>query len=137
MSADWMLFVILYGISVPLFLLIDLVWLGVVAKSFYRRQLGHLMGDINWPAALTFYAVFLVGLVLFAVYGAVSTEDWQAAALWGGLFGFFTYATYDLTNLATLRNWPLAIVVVDIAWGTVLGASVSLATYGIYGWLFS
>lgn len=125
-------FALLYGISVPLFLLIDLLWLGVIAKSFYRRQLGDLMGDINWPAALLFYALFLVGLTYFAIYPAVLRGAVMSAIGLGALYGFFTYMTYDLTNLATLRNWPLPLAVVDIVWGTVLGASVAGCTYLIY-----
>ena len=87
--------------------------------------------EINWPAALVFYAVFLVGLIFFAVYPQLD-KGWQMVMLYGGLFGFFTYATYDLTNLATLKNWPLDLVIVDIIWGTVLGASVAVVTYLIY-----
>lgn len=129
---DWFVFFVLYCISVPLFLVIDLVWLGFIAKGFYRRQLGHLMGEINWPAALAFYAIFLLGLTFFAMYPATTNGSLGMAILWGALYGFFTYMTYDLTNLATLRNWPVPIVIVDIIWGTVLGLSVSVATVWIY-----
>lgn len=122
----------LYAISVPLFFMIDMVWLGVVATSFYRQQLGHLMGEVNWWAAILFYLVFLVGLTLFATYPAVLKQSLMTGAVLGALFGFFTYATYDLTNLATLRDWPLSVTVVDILWGTVLGASVASATYYFY-----
>jgi len=123
-------FFTLYIISVPIFLIIDLIWLGFIASNFYRDRIGHLM-EINWPAALVFYAVFLVGLIFFAVYPQLD-KGWQMVMLYGGLFGFFTYATYDLTNLATLKNWPLDLVIVDIIWGTVLGASVAVVTYLIY-----
>lgn len=130
-------FLMLYAISVPLFLAIDLLWLGVIAKSFYRQQLGSLMGDVNWPAALLFYLVFLLGLTFFATYPAVVRASVTAALLLGGLYGFFTYATYDLTNLATLRGWPLPLVIVDITWGTVLGAAVAGCTYYVYTLLAS
>ncbi len=122
-------FFMLYAISVPIFFIIDMFWLGVVAKVFYRSRLGHLMGDVNWLAAIIFYLVFLVGLTIFATYPAVQSGSVKTALIFGALFGFFTYATYDLTNLATLRDWPLSIVVVDIIWGTVLGASVAAITY--------
>jgi len=125
-------FLYLYLISVPLFFLIDMLWLGVVAKEFCRSRLGHLMGDINWLAAITFYLIFLVGLTIFATLPAASQSSVATAVLYGALFGFFTYATYDLTNLATLRDWPLSVVVVDIVWGTVLGASVAGATVYLY-----
>ncbi len=125
-------FVTLYLISVPIFFIIDMIWLGVVAKSFYQSRLGHLLGDVNWVAAIIFYLVFLVGLVFFAVYPAATTGVWQTALLYGALFGFFTYATYDLTNLATLKDWPLSVALVDMVWGTVLGASVAVGTYFVH-----
>ncbi len=127
-------FLTLYAISVPIFLLIDLLWLGVIASSFYRDKMGHLM-EINWPAAIIFYLVFLVGLTLFAMFPALENGGWKYALLWGALFGFFTYATYDLTNLATLKDWSLTLAVVDMVWGTVLGASVAATTVFIYSLL--
>ena len=127
-------FLMLYGISVPVFFAIDMVWLGVVASNFYKTQLGSLMGDINWTAAIIFYVVFLVGLTFFAIYPAVLKNSLMTALMLGSLFGFFTYATYDLTNLATLKNWPLSVTIVDMVWGTILVASVSVMTVLIYGW---
>ena len=127
-------FLLLYAVSVPVFFAIDMVWLGLVASNFYKSQLGSLMGPINWPAAIIFYLVFLVGLTFFATYPAVLKNSLFTAAILGGLFGFFTYATYDLTNLATLKGWPLSVTIVDIIWGTILGASVSVVTVLIYGW---
>ncbi len=128
----WHTFLGLYLISVPIFLLVDLLWLGVIAKSFYRTQLGHLMGEINWPAATIFYLIFLVGLTFFATWPAVEAQSLTRALFLGALFGFFTYATYDLTNLATLRDWPLAVVVVDMLWGTILGGVVAGVTYWLW-----
>lgn len=128
------LFLTLYVISVPLFFAIDMFWLGVVASNFYRSRLGHLLGDINWPAAIIFYLVFLIGLTLFATYPAVMKGALSYALIWGALFGFFTYATYDLTNLATMRDFPLSVALVDMAWGTILGASVAASTFIVYGW---
>jgi uncharacterized membrane protein len=127
-------FLTLYAVSVPVFFAIDMVWLGFVASNFYKSRLGHLMGEINWPAAIIFYLVFLVGLTIFATYPAVVKDSVQYALIWGALFGFFTYATYDLTNLATLRDWPLSVTIVDMVWGTVLGASVAALTVVVYGW---
>jgi uncharacterized membrane protein len=131
-----MTFFVLYGISVPIFFLIDMLWLGVVASSFYKQQIGHLMGDIQWVAAIIFYLVFLLGLTFFAMYPAVAQSSLKAAIVLGALFGFFTYATYDLTNLATLKNWPLLVTFVDMAWGTFLGAAVSGITYAVYSYFF-
>jgi len=130
------LFLTLYAISVPAFFIIDMIWLGVVARGFYQAQIGHLLGDVNWPAAIIFYLVFLIGLTFFAVYPAVEAGRLGMAILYGALFGFFTYATYDMTNLATLKDWPLTVVIVDIAWGTILGAAVAGVTYVAYSaWL--
>ncbi len=123
-------FLALYLISVPIFFVIDMIWLGVVAREFYQTRLGHLLGEVNWVAAIIFYLVFLVGLTIFAIYPAASSGDILSAVIYGALFGFFTYATYDLTNLATLKDWPLSVAIVDMIWGTVLGSAVAgLATY--------
>jgi uncharacterized membrane protein len=126
------LFLALYAMSVPIFFIIDMIWLGFVASDFYRSRLGHLMGDINWTAAIIFYLIFLLGLTFFATYPAVAKGSLVTALTLGALFGFFTYATYDLTNLATLRDWPLSVVFVDILWGTVLGMAVAGGTYYLY-----
>lgn len=124
------MFIKLYTIALPVFFAIDMVWLGLVAKDFYKSQIGFLMKpDINWTAAIIFYLLFIVGLVLFAIAPAVEKVSWTYALIFGALFGFFTYATYDLTNLATLKDWPLLVTLVDMTWGTVLGASVSVVTY--------
>lgn len=125
-------FLVLYAISVPVFFAIDMLWLGLVAKNFYQNQIGHLMGTINWSAAIVFYLIFLVGLTYFAIYPAVLESSVGRALLLGALFGFFTYATYDLTNLATLKDWPLTVVLVDMLWGTILGALVSGVTVWCY-----
>ena len=131
------LFFTLYAISIPFFLIIDLLWLGVVAKSFYRARLEGLMGDINWPAAVIFYLIFLLGLTWFALYPSAARGTVYTAITLGALYGFFTYATYDLTNLATLKGWPVSVVVADIIWGTVLGASVSAAVFLTYHHILS
>ncbi len=121
------LFFTLYALSIPIFLLGDFLWLGFIAKGFYQVRLGQLMGEVNWMVAIIFYGVFLIGLTFFATYPAATKGTVTTALVLGALFGFFTYATYDLTNLATLKDWPLSLTVVDIIWGTFLGASVSAA----------
>jgi len=122
-------FITLWLVTVPVFLLIDLVWLGVVARDFYRSQLGSLMADpIVWWAAILFYLLFIGGIILFAVLPAIDAGSWTRALLLGAAFGFFAYITYDLTNLATIRGWPVTLAVVDIAWGTVLCATVATAS---------
>lgn len=122
----------LYCIALPVFFVIDMVWLGLVAKNFYRTQIGFLMKpDINWTAAILFYLLFIAGLVLFVIVPAVEKNAWTHALAYGALFGLITYATYDLTNLATLKEWPLTLTVVDLTWGAILAATVSVVTYGI------
>jgi uncharacterized membrane protein len=118
-----------YLISVVVFFAIDMVWLGVIARNFYQTQLAHLLGPVNWTAAIIFYLLFLVGLMIFVTVPALERQSLTYALLFGALFGFFTYATYDLTNLATLKDWPLKVVLVDIVWGAVLSASVASLTY--------
>ena len=119
----------LYIATIPLFIALDLLWLGVVAKGLYQEQLSHLLGPIRWPAAFVFYAVFVAGIIFFAVYPALEKQSLVHAALLGALFGFFCYATYDLTNMATLKNWPLMITLVDIVWGAVLCSAVASGSY--------
>jgi len=125
-------YILLYAATVPVFFLIDLVWLGVIARDFYRSQIGSLMADpIVWWAAILFYLLFIAGIIFFAVLPGLDAGSWTKALALGAAFGFFAYMTYDLTNLATLRGWPITLVVVDIAWGTVLAASVATASYFI------
>ncbi len=129
-------YVKLYLLTVPLFFAVDLLWLGVVAKNFYQNNLSHLLSPaVNWPAALIFYCAYIAGIILFAVKPGLDAASLVKAALWGALFGFFTYATYDLTNLATLRDWPLKVVVVDIVWGTLLCTLIASGGYLIGRWL--
>lgn len=130
---DFKIFFAVYAITVPIFFLVDMLWIGLVANSFYNSQIGALRGEINWTAAITFYLLFLLGLTFFAAYPAVARGTIYTALLLGALFGFFTYATYDLTNMATLHGWTWPMTIVDMIWGTVLGASVS----GIAFWCYT
>jgi uncharacterized membrane protein len=124
----------LYAIALPVFFAIDMIWLGLVAKSFYRAQIGALMKpEVNWTAAIVFYLIFIAGLVVFVISPAVEKASWKRALLFGALFGLVCYATYDLTNLAVAKDWPLLVTIIDMIWGMVLAASVSVATYFIAG----
>jgi uncharacterized membrane protein len=126
----------LYLLTVPVFFAVDLLWLGVVAKNFYQNNLAHLLSPtVNWTAAFLFYFMYIAGIILFAVKPGLDAQSFAKAALWGMLFGFFTYATYDLTNLATLRDWPLKVVVIDIIWGSLLCTLVASGSYLIGRWL--
>jgi len=119
-------------LTTVVFLIIDMAWLGFIAKNLYQKYLGNFLTDkVNWTAALIFYLIYIVGISIFAIYPAINKNSAFSAALMGGLFGLFAYATYDLTNLATLKDWPLTIVFIDIAWGFVLTAIVSLVGFYI------
>jgi uncharacterized membrane protein len=119
-----------YVTTAVVFLAIDYVWLSQVATRFYFDRIGHLLMDKpNLAVAALFYLFYVVGLVIFAVAPALKSGSLGLAILYGALFGFFTYATYDVTNLATLRNWPVIVAVVDVAWGTALSAVAAAAGY--------
>lgn len=124
------MFIKLYAIALPVFFVIDMIWLGVIAKNFYSSQIGFLLkSEVNWTAAIIFYLIFIAGLVVFVISPAVEKSSWTHALLFGALFGFVCYATYDLTNLAVAKDWPLLVTIVDLAWGAVLAATVSTVTY--------
>jgi uncharacterized membrane protein len=126
----------LYLLTVPVFFIIDLIWLGVVAKSFYQKNLKYILSpNVNWTAAIIFYLIYIAGILIFAVLPAVAKDSLRHAAVWGALFGFFTYATYDLTNLALLKDWPIIIVIVDILWGVVLCSAVATLSFFVAKWL--
>ena len=132
-----MTFIKLYIIAFIVFLLIDAIWLGLVAPKFYRNYLGHIMRERpNFIAAIIFYLVFIVGVVYFVVNPAIEAQSISKVIVSGIIFGFVTYATYDLTNLATLKDWPLTVTIVDLIWGTTLSTVVGLMAYLIYGWIF-
>lgn len=125
-----------YLLTTVVFFAIDILWLGLIAKGLYNKILGHLLADqVNWTAAIVFYLLFIVGIFVFAILPAVDKDSFRYALIYGALFGFFTYATYDLTNLATLKGWPVKIVFIDILWGMVLTASVSISGFYIMKWL--
>jgi uncharacterized membrane protein len=129
-------YIYLYVLTIPAFFLIDMLWLGVVAKDFYQEKLVSFLGPVNWTAAIVFYLIFIVGILIFAVAPALESQSWQKALVLGALFGFFAYATYDLTNLATLKDWPLTVTLVDMVWGAVLSGSVATVSFFIGRSLF-
>ena len=117
-----------YAATAIVMISIDLVWLGFIAKPLYQQGIGHLLSERpNIPVAIIFYALFALGLVIFAVAPNDSPERWGKALLCAALFGFFAYATYDLTNLATLKDWPIGLSLIDMAWGTVVSVAAAAA----------
>lgn len=126
------MFIKLYLIALPVFLAIDMVWLTLIAKNFYSKYIGYLMSkNPNLWAALIFYLIFIAGLIFFVITPALDRRMWTHALFAGLFFGLVTYATYDLTNLATVKDWPLLVTIVDLLWGISVSAVVSVATYFI------
>lgn len=131
------IFLSLYGIAAALFIVIDAIWLTTIANSFYKDKLSKLLAEKpNLGAAVLFYAIYLVALVVFVIKPGVSQSLWEVAGK-GALLGLAMYATYDLTNQATIKDWPTSITVVDLMWGTFITAVVSVGTVFIYSRLFN
>lgn len=119
----------LFALTLVIFLGIDSVWLLVLAKSYYADKLGYLMAtQPNLLAALLFYLLFTASLIYFVIDPALKARGQRSLVVSAALFGLVTYATYDLTNLATVRDWPVMITLIDLAWGTTLSTIVAVAT---------
>lgn len=126
----------LYLLTVPIFFGIDILWISIMNKRFYSKNLAHLVSEkINWPAAIIFYLLYIAGIIVFAVLPATRDNSPIKALLLGGFLGLIAYSTYDLSNLSTLKNWPINVTVVDIIWGTILTASVSFLSYYVSTWI--
>jgi uncharacterized membrane protein len=127
--SDWLIY---YGVTLALFLAIDMVWLRGSAKRFYARELGHLMAPrAKIGVAFGFYALYVVGIVAFGVAAGVRSGNVVDAALMGALFGLVAYATYDLVNLATLKGFSARLAMVDMAWGTSLTTACAAGGYAL------
>lgn len=112
--------------------ILDYIWLGFIAKKLYYAEMGKLLlNKPNMGAALAFYLIYVVGVLVFVVNPALAKESWQYALGIGALFGLVAYATYDLTNLATMKDFPLKIVIIDLAWGMLITAAVSVGSFFI------
>lgn len=124
---------VLYGIALGTFIVLDGIWLGLIAKNLYATELKSLMtSQVKWGAAVLFYALFIGMLIYFVIAPALMAGSLQVATTRGALFGLATYMTYDLTNYATLKNFPLKIVIIDMIWGTLLSAIVASISYALY-----
>ena len=120
----------LYFATLIAFFVIDMVWLGLIARTLYRNYLGFLLASTtNWFAVILFYLLFILGILVFVVLPGLQDNSLKATLLRAMLFGLVTYATYDLTNLATVKNWPVLITVIDLAWGTILSVLVSYISF--------
>lgn len=126
------MFTKIYFTALPVFFAIDMLWLGLIAKNFYAKHIGFLMKtNINWLSAIIFYLLFILGVTIFVITPALEKHSWTHALLFGALFGLITYATYDLTNLATIKDWPLIVTIIDLIWGTVVSALVCVISFFI------
>ena len=126
-------YIVTYAVTLVVMVAIDLLWLGVIAKPLYQQGMGHLMAEKpNIAAAALFYILYPAGIVLFAVAPDAVTASWLKTFIVGALFGFFAYATYDLTNLATLRNWPASLAAMDMAWGSLVTGVSALAGKAVF-----
>lgn len=120
----------LYLVSLVAFFAVDMIWLVLVARSFYARQIGYLMApDVNWTPALIFYGLYVAAVLIFVVLPGLRAGNLRSMLVKAAFFGLVAYATYDLTNLATVKDWPLTVTLVDLVWGMVLTSLVSLAGY--------
>src|SRR5690554_5462077 len=133
-----MTFIKVFLIALIIFLILDFIWLGLIAKNLYQKEIGTLLKTkFNYLAAFIFYIIFIIALTIFVILPAISNDSLKEVLLLGALFGFVTYATYDLTNLATLEGFTIKIVIIDLLWGTTLGTLISSLTYLIYKGLFT
>ena len=124
--------IISYLLTTVVFFIVDMIWLGLIAKNIYRKYLGALLSEtVNWAAAIIFYLIFIAGIFIFVINPSIEKHSAMRAFAMGALFGLITYATYDLTNYATLKGFPLNVVIIDLVWGMVLTSVVSLAGYYI------
>jgi len=125
-----------YSLTLMVFLIVDLTWLGFIAKGLYKKYLGGFLTDyVNWTAAIIFYLIYVAGIFIFVINPALNKNSILHAIVMGALFGIIAYSTYDLTNLATLKAWPLTIVIIDIIWGGTLTLIVSLSGFYITKWI--
>jgi uncharacterized membrane protein len=126
-------YVALYLVTLFVIVPIDFLFLGVIAKGFFTSQVGHLLGEIKLVPAVLFYLAYVAGILIFVSGGTGAT--WQSTLLYGALFGFFCYATFELTSMSMLKNWSWAVVVIDIAWGAFVTAVSATAGLLVTNWL--
>lgn len=125
-----------YGSAALTFLILDMIWLSTMGAILYRPVLGPILADqVRLAPAIVFYLVYVAGIVYFGIIPGLTAQQWTVALLNGALFGFFAYATYDLTNHATLKIWETHITLADIAWGAFVTGAASVAGYFAASWI--
>jgi len=126
----------LYAVALVVFLVLDAIWLGLIARGFYAKHLGYVLSaHPQWWAALLFYLIFVTGALVFVIIPGIGRGALGVTLLHAALFGLVTYATYDLTNLATIKDWPGIVTIVDLIWGTALSTVVCAAGVAVGKWL--
>jgi uncharacterized membrane protein len=124
-----------YLIALVVFVILDAIWLGIISRNLYSKYLGYIMTETpNWIAAIIFYLLFIVGIVVFVVFPGIEEKNLWISFGKAALFGLVTYATYDLTNLATIKSWPIQITIIDLIWGTSLSSIVGVTTIILGKW---
>ena len=124
-----------YLIALVVFVILDAIWLGIISRNLYSKYLGYIMTETpNWIAAIIFYLLFIVGIVIFVVFPGIEEKNLWISFGKAALFGLVTYATYDLTNLATIKSWPIQITIIDLIWGTFLSSIVGVTTIILGKW---
>jgi len=125
-----MKFFIAYFVTALVFLIIDYIWLGYVMKDYFQSQLKHLMAEeVNFSIAALFYLFYAAGIVFLCINPALTEGDWTKALINGAILGFLAYGAYDVTNAATLKDWPIPMSIIDVTWGTALTALSAVAGY--------
>lgn len=124
-------FITLYGFGLAACAVADLLWVGLISRGFYTKHIGYLLGEVRWVPAILFYLLFTLGFTYFVTY-PLAAEPLHKAILAGAFFGLVAYATYDLTSNALIRDWPVVVTIVDMIWGTALGAWIALAALGLH-----
>lgn len=123
----------LYAASLLIFCAIDFFWVGIFAKAWYHRELGHLLVDsVRWAPVIAFYTFYAAAILVFAVLPSLKLGSWQYALFYGAFLGFISYSAYDLTNLATIKNWPVWLALSDIAWGAFVTGATSLIVHVLH-----
>jgi uncharacterized membrane protein len=124
-----------YVIALVVFVILDAIWLGIISRNLYSKYLGYIMTETpNWIAAIIFYLLFIVGIIVFVVFPGIEEKNLWISFGKAALFGLVTYATYDLTNLATIKSWPIQITIIDLIWGTFLSSIVGVTTIILGKW---
>ena len=126
----------LYFVCLLVFCTIDFLWVGIIAKHWYVKELGDLLVDsVRWGPIIGFYTLYAAAILIFAVQPSIKLGSWEHAMFYGAFLGLISYAAYDLTNLATLKNWPVLLATCDMLWGAFVTSATSLILFNLQRYL--